>query len=110
METNHFNVLLYDFYRETHESYDVLPYFRRCWEAKEFDSNKVETIKDLEMWIQRASRYNFWARCEYEFIMLPWPYIEDKIFEHMHKVDVHEQVMMNVKVIAMVLAQEFYIK
>jgi hypothetical protein len=106
-----FNVLEYDFNSRNISYYDVLPYFRRCWNAKDFNFEKDE-VKDrntLSIWIKRTSHYNFWARCEYEFLMAPWPYREDKLIDDMKKIDVHEQIMMNIDIITDILFDEFNI-
>lgn len=85
--------------------YNVLPYFRRCWEAKEFDQPKVSSRKDLKLWISKASHYEFWSRCEYELLISHWPPREDipRV-----KVDVHEQLMMNLEIITDILWEEFF--
>ena len=68
----------------------------------------------------------FWARCEYEFLMASWPFgsynfreemkkflknpinlddytqcfnFENIIIADMHKIDIHEQIMMNIDII-----------
>ena len=78
----------------------------------------------------------FWARCEYEFLIAPWPfgckqmYDDLKIFlpvynigdlghdikfcniitRSMEKIDIHEQLMMNIDLIVDILKEEFKIK
>ena len=106
-----FNVLEYDFNTRKISYYDVLPYFRNCWTDKgyNFEKDKVKDRKTLKEWIKRTSRYNFWARCQYEFLTAPWPYREDKLIEDMKKIDVHEQIMMNIDIITDILFNEFKI-
>lgn len=146
-----FNVLEYNWNRFDKSTYDVLPYFRNSWKNKKFnfEKEKVKDKKTLKVWIERASRYMFWARCEYEFLMAPWPYREIKlkhylkkdnydynekhnfkmvvddnvvyedtmipsdaipdtiIMEDLKKIDVHEQIMMNIDIITDILFEEF---
>lgn len=108
-----FRVLEYNFNTRQKSTYDVLPYFRRMWFEAEwdcFEKSKVKTKEDLKKWIEDASRYNFWARCEYEFLMAPWPYHDEKLKEELRKIDVHEQLMMNIDIITYLLLDEFEIK
>ena len=134
-----FNVLLFNRHMNGEkEVYDVLPYFRNEWNQKgyAFDKVKVHDKKTLKEWILRASRYMYWARCEYEFLMASWPFgtrdMHDKvkdffakgkslddygqridfdniIIKDMYKIDVHEQIEMNIDIITDILAQEFKI-
>lgn len=148
-----FNVIEYDFNSRKVVPYDVLKYFRRSWNDKRFNFNKssVKSKKDLKTWIERASQYQFWSRCEYECLIAPWPYrqlkvsdytneisedydkeynvkliIDNKIvkektirknegldgtmkFEDLEKIDVHQQIMMNIDIITDILAEEFNI-
>ncbi len=130
-----FNVINYDFNREKFESYDVMPYLVRAYnerieKAKEYpDSDywKVpKTFDEFKEFVQRESQYQFWARCEYEIVLGPWPYIpspserynkegEDDINawkEHWKKHlascdkwDVHEQIMMNLDIVTRILME-----
>lgn len=109
-----FNVLEYNFNSRMIEPYDVLPYFRNQWTSKKFNFDKkdVKTKKDLKNWIKRASHYQFWSRCEYEFIISPWPFNDsskESIMKDMKKIDVHEQIIFNIDVITDILAEEFKI-
>jgi hypothetical protein len=128
-----FNVLNYGFNNQI-EHYDVLPYFRDSWKSKSFRAKEVKSKADLKQWIESASRYMFWARCQYEFLMASWPFgtksmydnideffktpkdlkdystrinLDNIIIRDMHKIDVHEQIMMNVDIIVEILYKEF---
>lgn len=134
-----FNVIEYDWNRRDIRHYDILPYFRDTWKSKKFnfDKENVTDKETLKEWIKRSSRYRFWARCEYEFLIAPWPFgskrINEKIKEllksdfniddrsqnihfynaimtDMQKIDIHEQIMMNIDVIADILYDEFKIE
>ena len=128
-----FNVILY--YTKP-ELYDVLPYFRRMWEGRH--KEEVENKKDLKDWVIRMSQYQFWARCEYEWLIASWPfgtknisedlskyyskkekeqdsytesvYVSNIITQNMTKIDVHYQIMMNIDIITDILAEEFKIQ
>lgn len=131
-----FNVLNYSGFKNEIEHYDVLPYFRDSWESKSFKAKEVKSKSDLKQWIESASRYMYWSRCQYEFLMASWPFgsknmhdevkeffktpkdLEDYstridfdniIIRDMHKIDIHEQIMMNIDIITDILAEEFKI-
>lgn len=132
-----FHVLYLDFNSKKVKPYDVLPYFRNCWKDKIY-KKEVQKIKEskfiseLKDWIISKSRYMFWARCEYEFLIAPWPfgckqmYDDLKMFlpvynigdwDHdikfcniitrsMEKIDIHAQIMMNIDIITEILFNE----
>lgn len=119
------------------EQYDVLKYFYNCWDSKlKYDKelrSKVKTKGDLKKWVEGRASYMYRARCEYEFLMANWPfgckqmYDDLKVFlpvynigdwEHdikfcniitrsMEKIDVYDQIMMNIDVIVDILYKEF---
>lgn len=99
-----FNVLEYDFNGRKIKYYDILPYFRNVYKQ---DKPKFKNKSELQKWIKNMSLYQFWSRCEYEFIMLPWPYNETTLYKDMLKIDVHEQILMNIDIITEILAEEF---
>lgn len=116
-----FNVLNWDFNRDMIYQYDVLPYFRECyidkvkefkqvskrkWYAKADEKTKKwyqvpETYEEFKKFIEDQSRYQFWARCEYEMIIHGWP-----VRKNDYKIDIHEQVMMNLDIICEILWNE----
>lgn len=112
--------------------YDILPYFRDMWRNKRklFKRDDVKDKKTLSEWIKNVSQYQYWARCEYEFLMASWPFGSKKLNEEitnffkgdvnlfntddnikftniilndMYKIDIHEQLMMNIDVFAEIL-------
>lgn len=140
MEQKKFNVLLRDFNKKKPTFYDVLPYFRREWKEHPYnwDSNykdvPVKTKEELKKWIKSRSQYQFWSRCEYEFLIAKWPFGGRQLTEDMEKfittnpdlkdhktnidmcniitkdmdvIDVHEQIMMNIDIVTDILYDEF---
>ena len=143
MKKKEFKVLLMDFNRKKYEAYDVLPYFRNVWRGHKFNRDKdydkipVKTKEQLKEWIISWGRNQFWARCEYEFLMASWPFgsrrmtdevkaflinqpdidnYEDNlrfrniIIRDMVKIDVFEQLMMNIDILVDILYDEFLMK
>ena len=126
-----FNVLLYK--NNKVEYYDILPYFRSEW--KQENLKNITDKEDFKQWVIGTSQYQFWARCEYEFLMASWPFGSYKInqdlnkfitsefnindyqqninfynilMQDMYKIDIHEQIMMNIDIIVDILWEEFY--
>ena len=119
-EKKAFNVLTWDFNRDHIEHYDVLPYLRNCYQERKKkakgkriqkimsenpDMRKYyvvpETRNELKKFIEGESRYQYWSRCEYEMIVHGWP-----VSKNDYKIDVHEQVMMNIDTITDILWKE----
>lgn len=86
-----YNVINFDFNHRIFEEYDIFPYLARCYNQLDDKPNSFEEFKQF---IINKSRYQWWARCEYEIILLDWPVQETK-----EKWDIHKQVMMNIDVI-----------
>lgn len=133
-----FNVLWLNFSTKKVEYYDVLPYFRDCWKDKCY-KDEVKAIKSfdqLKEWIIHKSRYMYWARCQYEFLIASWPFggkrlkddmkslltsefniddygqclkFENAIIKDMTKIDIHYQIMMNIDIVVNILFNEFNI-
>lgn len=102
-----FNVILMDFNSKSIVPYDVLPYFRRNWKKDHQNILSPSSREELKQWIIDNAKYQFWARCEYEIMIGPWPYRKDHIIEELHKVDAFEQIMFNIDVITDILTKEF---
>lgn len=125
---NAFNVLRWEFNTDKIEHFDVLPGFRESlrerkarWakasKSKRFkkyvESGLVserdvvryhkypETEAELADFIKSDSMHRYWAKCEHEMIVHGWPVKKDD-----YKIDVHEQVVMNLPVIARILWEE----
>ena len=132
----YFNVIEYNFNTKKVQAYNVIPYFVDTWNNKKhnFDKKDVNNKEDLKEWIIRTSSYMFRARCQYECLIAPWPFgskrkndklkdlltkefnIDDYsqnidfyniIIDDMEKIDVHQQIMMNIDVIVEILYNKF---
>lgn len=99
--------------------------------AAKYKTKRMQLFKE---WVIGRSMYMFWSRCEWEMLIGSWPYgskrINDQMKEFMsegrnlddyhdsivldniittdmEKIDVHEQIMMNIDTIVDILYQEF---
>ena len=101
-----FYTLTWDVNRNEVENYDVMPYLVSVWEEDKVrkhriwfkslddDTKEPATVEEWKKAILAASRYQFWARCEYEIIVSGWPVEKRKV-----KLDVFDQINANIDVI-----------
>lgn len=59
----------------------------------------VRTKEQLEEFIIDKFRYHFWAKCEWEFIAIDWPYGDTIDKSRPVKIDVFDQLEPNIPVI-----------
>lgn len=116
-----FNVINYDFNSKKVVSYNIIPYLLSRYEK---EKNKPKTFDELKEYIKNWSMYQWWARCEYEIIVSPWPYtlspserakeennVEawkehwNKHLKECEKIDIHYQVMMNLDIITKIFME-----
>ena len=64
------------------------------WERVE-----VRTKEQCKKFIDQTFRYHFWAKCEWEFIALDWPYRNTINDSRPVKIDVYDQLEPNLQVI-----------
>lgn len=106
MET--FNVLLYDWNSKEVIPYDVIPYFVSRWKVNKSNKKNITDRESFKKWVESNSAYTFWSRCEYEFLIAPWPYNKDK--DEMKKIDIHFQIMQNLDILVDLLIDELKLK
>lgn len=93
-------VINWDFNKDKMAPYDIMPYlYREYLEDKDkfvfMKGHKIpETFEEYKEFILSASRYQFWARCEYEVIVTGWPQQKNEL-----KLDIYRQIEMNIDVI-----------
>lgn len=116
-----FNVIVHNINSKEFEPYNIIPYLVSQYKKKE---KKPKTFDEFKEFVKNESLYQWWARCEYEIILSPWPYTsspserwdkknEDDIeawkehwkkhLKECQKIDIHYQIMMNLDVITALL-------
>ena len=88
-----FNVIIED--NGKFMPYDVMPYL---WKKYQEVKDDLEFFDDVKNFVEKESKYQWWARCEYEIILSGWP--NQKVKE---KWDVYDQIVMNLDIIAEIL-------
>lgn len=66
---------------------------------KNWNRVPVRTKEQLEEFIVDKFRYHFWAKCEWEFIAIDWPYRDTIDKSRPVKIDVFDQLEPNIPVI-----------
>ena len=91
-----FNVIIWDVNLKVFKYYNVIPYLTDCYNK---EKNKPVNVEDFKIFIERHSRNRWWARHEYEIVL------KDCSGESEYKIDVHEQITMNIDIIAKILME-----
>ena len=66
---------------------------------KNWNRIPVRTKEHLQKFIEDTFRYCYWAKCEWEFIAIDWPYRSTISDSRPVKIDVFEQLEPNIPVI-----------
>ena len=90
-----FNVCVYDCNSKKFITYNIIPYLLSAYNKKD---KKPTTFEELKKFVKDESMYQFWARCEYEIILVDWP-----CQELSKKIDVYQQIKMNLDTITNIL-------
>ena len=96
-----FNVIIYNPNSREFVEYDIMPYLIRTYnEKKEKKETLPETFDEFKNFVKSESKYQFWARCEYEIILIDWPCQKNH-----EKWDVYKQIMMNLDIVTKVFME-----
>ena len=91
-----YNVIIED--NGKFKDFDIIPYFIRHYKNAK---HKPKTKKEFNKFIDDWAKYEFWARCEYEVILSDYP--RQEVSE---KIDVYQQIKINIDVITMIVMNE----
>ncbi len=97
-----FYVINYDINAQKFIKYDIMPYLTNCYKTIKNKEKKPKTLDEFKKFVEKNSLYMYWARCEYEIILLDWPCQKDK-----KKIDIHWQIMNNIDVISEILFNHY---
>lgn len=93
-----FYTIIYNINKKEFESYDIMPYLIDKYKSKKKKKKHPTTFDEFKKFIEGASMYMYWSRCQYELILTSWPNEDKK-----EKIDIHNQIMMNIDRITEVL-------
>ena len=97
----HFYVINEDWNTSSFLPYDVIPYLVRRYKETSPKNNRPVTLEDFVKFVNNESMSQWWGRCEYEIILKNWC---GKA--HEKKIDVYQQVRMNLNLIARIVMKE----
>lgn len=83
-----------------YEPYDILPYLSREWGNLK-PREKEAAKENLGAWVKKELQYQYWGRCEYEFLLLPWPPGRSEPT----KVDIYWQALHNLELITKLFSE-----
>lgn len=93
-----FYTIIYNINKKEFESYDVMPYLIEEYKKKKKKKKHPTSFEEFKEFIEGASMYMYWSRCQYELILASWPNEDKK-----EKIDIHNQIMMNIDRITEIL-------
>lgn len=93
--------ILEGFRNSTPVPIDVLSYLSQEW-GKLKPSGKKEAKADLQEWVRKELMYQYWGRCEYEMLILPWPPRDN---DEPKKIDVYGQCLPNLELITRLFSE-----
>lgn len=104
-----FNVIFFEFNKQTPTVHNIMPYLINWYKSVSVSLRpNLKDFKSCKDWVDARLRNQYWSRCEYEFIMVHWPYKENNILDKAHKIDIYEQCKMNLDIITQIFIQNVY--
>ena len=85
------NVIYEDFNAKKITTHNVFEHHSFLEDCKKFAKKYKNDRKQFEENVQRSLMYYYWSKCEWEVIVSSWPEGRSE-----KKIDVYDQVMMNV--------------
>jgi hypothetical protein len=90
-----YNCIIYDPNAKEFTTHDVMPFFLNIYKRSQ---EKPQGFQEFKNFVLKWGQYQYWARCEYEVILLDWPTERTK-----QKLDVYQQIKNNVDIITEIL-------
>ncbi len=108
MKNLSFYVLVKDINNGGLKPYDIMPtIYKKIYDGNKLSKNfkiykngkliPIDSKELLNEFIENKLKYYYWAKCEYEFIVVDWPYIGELIKDNNPiKLDVYSQLVNNI--------------
>lgn len=89
-------VIVWNFNKDQIDKYNIMDYLIECYKETKKSKKLItpQTFEECKKFILGKSMYMFWSRCEYECIIHGFP-----ITNNTYKLDVYQQIEMNIDVI-----------
>lgn len=100
------------------EHYDIMPtIYKEIYDGNKLSKNfkvytkgKLVPVTNKELlkeFIEKELKYHYWSKCEYEFIVIDWPYKGEFIKDNNPiKLDVYSQIVNNIPILVNLLWNE----
>ncbi len=97
-----YNVITFDVNRCEFVPFNIMPYFLGVYVEQRGSKNfkTPQTRDEFKQFVKDWGMYQFWARCEYEVILVDWPSQQKE-----KKIDVWEQIKMNIDTVTDILME-----
>ena len=92
MREMHWNVYVEDINGKQMKKYDIFEHYGFAQDVKDAYKKHKDDFENFKEAVRQSLSYFFWAKCEWEIVLSPWP--ESNRF-HEKKIDVYDQVRMN---------------
>lgn len=84
-----FNVIVHGYNCKGVKAHDIMPYLIECYKetkkSKRTKENTPVTFEEFKQFVIDESRYMYWARCEFEWLIGHWPFGSKKMIEDLVK-------------------------
>lgn len=84
-----FNVIVHGYNCKGVKAHDIMPYLIECYKETKKSKKKwkktPETFDEFKQFVIDESRYMYWARCEFEWLIGHWPFGSKKMIEDLVK-------------------------
>lgn len=84
-----FNVIVHGYNCKGVKAHDIMPYLIECYKETKKSKKKwkktPETFEEFKQFVIDESRYMYWARCEFEWLIGHWPFGSKKMIEDLVK-------------------------
>jgi hypothetical protein len=95
-EDHKWNVYVFDVNRSIMKNYNIFTHRGFVKYLCEIYQKEALSAVDFQEEVRRELQYHFWSKCEYEIILTEWPPHEDLSKDVREKIDVYDQIMLNI--------------
>lgn len=74
-----FNVINENINKENFEGYDIMYYLINCYKDIRRKKCCPQTYDEFKKWVDTKLRYMYWARCQYEIILVDYNKVQEQI-------------------------------
>lgn len=99
-----FYVICENVNKKDFEKHDVMPYLISCYKETE-KKDRPTTLDEFKDFVDRKSMYMYWARCQYEIVLVDWPCQRNS-----KKIDIYWQIKNNFDLVVRLFMENVGVK